>query len=116
MDRKKNYFIRRIGLCIFAVAVSVILSGCHQIVHVEDMQGNSVAGAQVSTQMSRGSGGSGKGPAGVTNRFGNAMLKKPAYDNPPLWITVQKFGYRTTGVEYVANDRMVIQIQRIIAE
>jgi hypothetical protein len=89
--------------------------GCHQIIHVEDMQGQAVADAQVSTQMSEDYGG-GPGPSATTNRFGDAMLKRTSYNNPPLWITVYKPGYRRRGVTYIPDNRVVIQIQRIIPE
>ena len=104
--------IRRLGICFACLAVCVLAGGCHQIIHVEDMQGNSVAGAHVTTQMSQNYGG-GPGPSGITNRFGDTMLKKTAYDNPPLWITVTKPGYRSRGIAYSPDDKVTIRIRQI---
>ena len=94
------------------VSLSMFAGGCYQIVHVEDFQGNSIDGARVTTQMSQDYGG-GPGPSGITNRFGDCMLKKTAYDNPPLWITVTKEGYRSRGVAYSPDDKITIRLQQI---
>jgi len=115
MKRYEFYFARTAGVCIVLLAMSCLAAGCHQMVHIEDMQGNAIAGAQVTTQMAEGSGG-GPGPSATTNRFGDAMLKRTSYSNPPLWITVYKPGYRRRGVAHSPDNKIVIQIQRIIPE
>ena len=101
-------------MCFACLAVCMLAGGCYQIIHVEDLQGNSIAGANVTTQMSLDYGG-GPGPSGITNRFGDAMLKKTAYDNPPLYINVAKQGYRSRGVDYSPDDKVTIRIQQIVA-
>jgi len=113
MKRHEFYFARTAGVCIVLLAMSCLAAGCHQIVHIEDTQGQAIAGAQVITQMAEGSG-SGPGPSATTNRFGDAMLKRTSYNDPPLWIIVHKPGYRRRGVAYSPDNKIVIQIQRII--
>ncbi len=108
----KLRLIRHFGLFVALVAVCMFSAGCYQIIHVEDTLGNSIAGANVTTQMSQDFGG-GPGPRATTNRFGDAWLKKTAYDNPPLWINVTKQGYRSRGIAYSPDEKVTIRLQQI---
>lgn len=112
MKKNESPSIRQLGFFLIFAALCMLAGGCYQIVHVEDMQGNSVAGAQVTTQMSQDYRG-GPGPSGITNSFGDAMLKKTAYTNPPLYINVVKQGYRSVGVDYSPDDKVTIRLQQI---
>lgn len=103
--RQLGFFLAMAGLCMLGV-------GCYQIIHVEDLQGKSISGAHVKMQMSLDYGG-GPGPSGITNRFGDVILKRTPYDNPPLYINVIRQGYRTTGVDYSPDDKVTVRLQQI---
>ena len=97
----------------FPATLLVLLSavaGC-QIVHVQDRSGKAIAGAQVTSQY-----GSSQGPAGVTDRFGNAIIHRPLVGADPNWMTVARPGFLSRGITYPVDWIVVVELDRIAAE
>lgn len=105
----------RNAVCVLAL-LGLFVTGCTQIVHVEDLAGSPIEGALITTQYSRMQPVRGAGPSGTTNRFGDAMLSIPSIDNSPLWMTITKPGYLSRAIAYTNESRIVVKLQPLTLE
>ena len=89
-------------ICLLVLStVTLGFTGCWQVVHVTDRQGNPIEGVQITTSFQTNYIGP-PGPSGTTNKRGDAYLPLPS-EPYPLYMNYFKRGYRRSGHGYSTN-------------